>query len=437
MDSRGELAPEPVPPKTGFGSRLRIGAAIVAVAALVVGSILLPRLVGRKEAQSVTGFLYTRACQVSLPQSWRNALHQQVHTSEPGLGPQPFAVSPDGAEYFAEDEAKSWAGVVAVNIVTGYERRIEQFPGPSVSKNASSPGTVTTPVTQVFEGFSTGRWLVWEQSAGPAGKPLTQTIFTWDAATGHLHTVASTPTGSLTLAQNSVGGLIAWGLSNGNSYALSTAHLSDSSTRQVASSRYPGRFGSAFFWGGRLLFSATGSSFGPSVRWRLEALSTTTLRQVVVPHQLVGLAGMEGFDANSEYVAGWSEPVGNDFSQIHNSIRIMARGSDRAINFFSGRGPLFGPNFPGVSVFGKYLTWTEFPTKRTIAAYIADLTTGAYVKLPAFSSGPGSTAPNFSQAFGGGGTIIAMGDFPGNFPRNFGFSVLRLGRVVPLPGCGR
>ena len=168
--------------------RLRALVAVGAVGALAAGAILVPRFAA---PSSTVGSTRGTGCEVALPASWLRAAQRQLPATPKGV--EPFAVSPNGEEYFAAVEAASWSGVVEVSATTGAVQRIEEFPDPTSTVNPYGPNvypTVTSkPAATVDDGHFDGRWLVWDQARQLKGGASASSVMArrWSVLRGGLN----------------------------------------------------------------------------------------------------------------------------------------------------------------------------------------------------------------------------------------------------------
>jgi hypothetical protein len=412
--------------------RLRALVAVGAVGALAAGAILVPRFAA---PSSTVGSTRGTGCEVALPASWLRAAQRQLPATPKGV--EPFAVSPNGEEYFAAVEAASWSGVVEVSATTGAVQRIEEFPDPTSTVNPYGPNvypTVTSkPAVTVDDGYFDGRWLVWDQARQLKGGASASSVMAWDSTSGDVWSVAGPFSGGVSIAQGPTkdAGLIAWGESPTGASGPIRFQLYSLRTRlstAVVDSPRQNSFGGAFFWQRTLLFDV-GGHLGEEAKWHLEATAVSSGEPTEVPGPLRTLRGLFNFSASAESVVGYEQrgvTFGSKGRPAQFTIWVLRQGAEHPFKLtsFSAQGV-----FPG-SPFGRYLTWQKWPTNHSAFIFVADLASGAFVRFPGTTAGRHQL--NVYSILGGGATLVALGSSAYHADS---VAVLRLNRLPSLVGC--
>lgn len=220
---------------------------------------------------STTGGLF---CDVSFPATWQTALQTGVGAVQPGTRVG-FAVSPNGSEYFASFHSSSWSGVVSVDVSTGTEAEISQYPDPAND--------------QVAYGAFDGRWLVWAEGYS-LSNIADWAMLAWNSRTGVVLTLykakdqGTSPTAPIETTPSVRNGLATWTeVSNGVSY-VHLYNLSKRSDRVI----YKGRAALGAFWGDDLLLTIE----APGRTDRFVAYSTHSFKEVTLPPALARVRGI-------------------------------------------------------------------------------------------------------------------------------------------------
>lgn len=213
-------------------------------------------------------------CDVPFPQSWQTALQTGVGAVQPGtrIG---FAVAPNGSEYFASIHTASWSGVVAVDVSTGNQTEISQYPDP--------------PNDQVAYGAFDGRWLVWAEGYSLSNM-ADWAMLAWDSRTGSVLTLyrssdeGASPSDPIQTIPSVQNGLATW---TEVSDRVSYVHLYNLRTQSDVVI-YRGRAALGAFWGSDLLLTIE----APPRTDRFVAYSTRSHKQVALPTALAKVRGI-------------------------------------------------------------------------------------------------------------------------------------------------
>lgn len=286
-------------------------------------------------------------CTVPLPQAWLTALQAGVGAVRPATSIG-FAVAPNGAQYFASIHSPSWSGVAAVNLATGVETKISQYPDP--------------PQDQAIYGAFDGRWLVWAEGYSLSNE-ADWAMLAWDSTSGSILTLyapsdgGASPTDPIATIPSVQNGVATWTEESDN---LSYVHLYDLNTR-TDRVIYRGTAALGSLWGSDVLLTiGTGHHSD-----RFVAYSTSSHKEVSLPPALARVRGITYLAATSSEVV-WA-------GKRSQGTWIWRRGFARAqqVSNSSGYAEFFGEA-------ASDFIWTEGNS----GSVVADPSTGSISRFP-------------------------------------------------------